>query len=189
MPLPLKISNTINKNMFEFISMWFSQGFYHPLQTPQQLLLIISLALLAAQQEKVQYNLLNFSVGILVGFILNRTLHLEINTELILLGTALIISLVCLIKLSINSILLGVILFIAGLLIGYDSSPIKIPGLGDKIIVQWFSGAGLSMTLSFIIVITIGLPVKQLWNGLILRIFSSWLATSALIVLTLRLAT
>ena len=175
--------------MFDFITMWFTQGFYHPLQTPQQLLLIISLGLLVSQQGKVQQGLFSFMLSILCGFILNRTLSIELNTELMLLGVALSTSLLCLIKLPFNSILLIVIILSCGLLMGYDSNPIRIPGLGDKIMLHWFLGAGLSMILSFIVVMIISLIVKPFWDGLTIRIFSSWLATSALIVLTLKIAT
>ncbi|MCK5727334.1 MAG: hypothetical protein KAH22_10965 [Thiotrichaceae bacterium] len=175
--------------MFELFSTWFSQGFYHPLQTPQQLLLILSLAILVAQQGQTIQASFSFFLAIIVGFIFNHYLNLDINTELILLCLALSTSLLCLIKLSLNSILLGIIVFSCGLLIGYDSSPISIPGLGDKITIQWLSGAGTSMVLSFVLIASFCLLLKPFWQGLILRILSSWLATSALIVLTLQLAT
>jgi len=177
--------------MTGFSSTWFLEGFLHPLETPSHLILLVALGVLLGQQASAHFfrNLLLFSVAVIVGFIINNTFSLRWNNELILLFLALFISLLTTLRLDYRlwwvqatTPLLGIS---CGLILGLDSSPVVIPGLGADTFYNWLLGASIGIYASIIIIAVISLLLRHLFQGIILRVLSSWIATSALFVLTL----
>ena len=60
-----------------------------------------------------------------------------------------------------------------------------IPGLGNEITYNWLAGALISMLLLFSVLNALSYVSRNLVNGVVLRVAGSWIATSALFVLTL----
>ncbi|MCK5918020.1 MAG: HupE/UreJ family protein [Cocleimonas sp.] len=177
--------------MIVFSSTWFLDGFTHPLETPSHLILLVALGVLIGQQSSAYLirNLLLFCASVFVGFIINNYLSLRWNNELILLSIALLVSLLIVLRLDyrqqgvqIMTLLLSIS---SGIMLGIDSSPIVIPGLGANTFYNWLFGAAIGIILAVIIIASISALLRNVLEGIILRVLGSWIATSALFVLTL----
>ncbi len=180
--------------MIPFSSSWFIKGLSHPAMTPSHIMLILAMGLLLGQQAKsgLPGRLATLLISVVIGFILNQYLSDTVknlfNTELILLLLALSIGLLTLLKLTLhNALLIPVILF-AGIMLGLDSTPAMIPGLRSVSINSWLFGAGSGIVALVTIMSLVSLALHNVLKGLILRILASWIATSAIFVLTLMLA-
>lgn len=160
---------------------------WHPLQTPAHLILLLGLAFFLGQQKQLKTVLL-LPIAVFIGFLSNHFALLDWNTELILLVAALICGLLLVLKLRVPIILSLVLLACSGFVLGLDSSPIKIPGLGLNSINSWRLGATITMSLVLFLITTFAYLLNFFWNGIILRIAGSWIATSAIFVLTLIIA-
>ncbi len=179
--------------MIEFSSTWFLDGFLHPLETPSHLILLIGIAVLLGQQGGVNLvrNFLLLSFSIIAGFVVNHYLSPNTNNELILLVLALLVSLLIVLRLEYKLAwvqwLVAVLAVISGLILGLDSSPIIIPGLGANTFYNWLFGAAVSIIAAVITIALISFMIRNILQGVILRVIGSWIATSALFVLTLLL--
>ena len=178
----------ISLSSFSFIQTWFTQGLLHPLQTPSHLLLIISIGFLIGQNGRLVKHLSLLVLSLIAGFILNHNFSLKWDFELIILAYALIISLFVVLKLEQIKSFVFIFVIICGLMLGFDSSPIVIPGLGENSIFNWLAGAAISILGVILLLSIIALFLRHYWNGIILRVIGSWIATSALFTLTLQFA-
>ena len=166
---------------------WFMQGIFHPLQTPSHIILILGLAFFLGQQNKLKILYLT-PLAVITGFGLNHFNLLGWNTELILLILALICGLLLVLRLNLPTMISIALLIASGIILGLDSSPIMIPGLGANSIYSWRLGAAITLVLG---IAALSLPayfLNRYWNGITLRVAGSWIATSAIFVLTLMLA-
>ena len=170
-----------------FTQTWFLQGIWHPLQTPSHLILILGLAFLLGQQKQLKNTLL-LPFTVLAGFLLNHYSLLSWNTELILLILALICGLLLVLRLKLPTVVTVTLLIISGIILGLDSSPIMIPGLGANSIYSWRIGAAITLILGVFLLALPAYFLNHYWNGITLRVAGSWIATSAIFVLTLMLA-
>ncbi len=163
------------------------QGVFHPLQTPSHILLILSLGLLIGQQLGEKRILLSsmmlFGFSVLAGLVLNRTIRLGFDIELILLGLGLFVSLLVIIKLPLPSLLIVFLAVISGIGLGLNSSPIIIPGLGSTSVYNWQIGAACSFIMGILLISLIACFISNYWQGIILRVLASWIATSTIFVL------
>jgi urease accessory protein len=177
--------------MINFSSTWFVEGFLHPLETPSHLILLVALGVLLGQQASAHFirNLLLFCGAVMAGFTLNNYFSLRWNNELILLLLALSVSLLAILRLDCRLLwVLFIIPFVGiscGLMLGLDSSPIVIPGLGADTFYNWLLGAAIGIYSAVMLTAVISLLLRDLFQGIILRVLASWIATSALFVLTL----
>ena len=173
-----------------FAQTWFTQGALHPLQTPSHVILLLSIGLLMGQQPQtgLKSGFVSFIIALLVGYWLNGILSVNWPEILIILSLALIVSLLVILKMNLPRIIILLVTVLGGLLLGFNSTPIIIPGLGDNSIFNWYAGATLSFTGLLIGVILMARLLRPFWDGIILRILGSWIATSAIFVLTLMLA-
>lgn len=176
--------------MFGFSSTWFMEGFLHPLQTPSHLIVLLGLGVLLGQQGKTHLvkNWLAFIVAIMIGFVLNRFFTLTYNYELILLGLTLVIGLLLVIRRDYPVMIMLALTVVTSMTIGLDSSPVMIPGMGTTTVFNWLSGAAISIYLTVSGVLLLSLLFRDLWQGIVLRVLGSWIATSAIIVLTFSFA-
>jgi hydrogenase/urease accessory protein HupE len=163
------------------------QGIWHPLQTPSHLILILGLAFLLGQQKQLKSTLL-LPFAVLAGFLLNHFALLSWNNELILLILALICGLLLVLRLKLPAVITLVLLTVSGVILGLDSSPIMIPGLGANSIYSWRTGAAITLVIGIALLALLAYFLNRFWNGIILRVAGSWIATSAIFVLTLMLA-
>ncbi len=159
----------------------------HPLQTPAHLILILGLGFFLGQQKQLK-NLLLLPFAVLVGFALNHYSLIDLNTELILLALALTCGLLLVLRLNLPAFITIVLLLVCGITLGLDSSPIMIPGLGINSIINWRLGAALTIIIGIAALAFLAYFLNRYWNGIILRVAGSWIATSAIFVLTLLLA-
>jgi urease accessory protein len=178
-------------NMIGFSSTWFLEGFLYPLETPSHLILLIGLGVLFGQQVSTHFirNLLFFCGSVLIGFVINNGLSLRWNNELILLTLSLLVSLLVVVRLNASLLWVKIlVLFFSiscGIMLGIDSSPIVIPGLGANTFYNWLFGAAVGIFISTFIIASISALLRNVFQGIILRVLGSWIATSALFVLTL----
>jgi len=170
-----------------FTHTWFMQGIFHPLQTPSHIILILGLAFLLGQQGYLKTLFLT-PFAITAGFALNHYTLLDWNTELILLSLALICGLLLVLRLKLPAFISFVLLIFCSVILGLDSSPIMIPGLGFNSIYSWRLGAAITLILGITVLSLPAYFLNHYWNGIILRVAGSWIATSAIFVLTLMLA-
>jgi len=181
--------------MFDFSVNWFQDGLFHPLQTPSHLILLLGLGLLLGQQTKTSTHffkyLVLFTLAVVSGFILNQTQNLNWNNELILLAVALNVGLITLLRPHFSpkktSLFLIPVVLIAGLIIGLDTQPIVIPGMRSVSINSWLIGSVSSIIACILLLGLCGFILRRFFEGMILRIAGSWIATSAIFVLTLLL--
>ena len=170
-----------------FTQTWFQQGLLHSLQTPSHLLLILGLAFLLGQQGQLKITLLTIS-SVVAGFLLNHYSLISWNTELILLTLALICGLLLVLRLKLPLLIILNLLIFSGIVLGLDSSPIMIPGLGINSIFSWRIGAAITLILGIVVLTFPAYYLNRYWKGIILRVAGSWIATSSLFVLTLMIA-
>ena len=163
------------------------QGIFHPLQTPSHLILILGLGLFLGQQKQLK-SLLLLPFAVFAGFALNYYSLLDWNTELILLILALICGLLLLLRLNLPAFVSIVLMVFCGIILGLDSSPVMIPGLGANSIISWRLGAAITINIGIAVLALLAYFLSRYWNGIILRVAGSWIATSAIFVLTLMLA-
>lgn len=181
--------------MFDFSSSWFQQGLLHPLQTPSHLILLLGIGLFLGQQVKtlsqlVKYLVL-FIISVGIGFFLNQTQNINWNNELILLVLALSIGLLTLLRphvsLNMTRLLLIPAVILSGFMLGLDTQPIVIPGMRSVNINSWLFGSASGIISLVLLLGLVSFALRRYFEGMILRIASSWIATSAIFVLTLLL--
>ena len=163
------------------------EGFWHPPQTPSQLILVIALAILLGQQAwGISIKNISIFIGsLIIGFSINHFYTPTWNVELLILIIALIIGLLVTLRLKLSPLILLPLLIISGSILGLDSRPIMIPGFGNSIMINWLLGATASMTAIFVLLNLLSYVLRNLINGVVLRVIGSWIATSALFVLVL----
>lgn len=172
-------------HLISFAPTWFMQGLLHPLQTPSHILLILGLGFLLGQQHKILgASLLIFSATVIAGLFGNQLVNIKLNYELILLSLALIVSLLVIAKLSLPKVLIIALVMISGITLGFNSSPILIPGLGSTSIYNWRFGAATSFIGIVMLITFIAYFLSKWWNGIVLRVLGSWIATSTIFVIT-----
>lgn len=77
---------------------------------------------------------------------------------------------------------------VAGVLLGMDSSPAMIPGMKAMKIYAFMTGVAVADTLALLLLALLALGLRTLLDGVVLRVLGSWVAASALMVLTLMFA-
>jgi len=150
-------------------------------------MLLLGLAFLLGQQKQLK-GILLLPFSVLAGLLINHYSLLSWNTELILLVLALICGLLLVLRLSLSKFITIMLLVFCGIIVGLDSSPVMIPGLGTNSIISWQLGATLTINIGIVLLSLFAYLLNQYWNGIILRVAGSWIATSAIFVLTLMLA-
>ncbi|MCK5813341.1 MAG: hypothetical protein KAH03_03745 [Cocleimonas sp.] len=177
--------------MLEFSLTWFLEGFLHPLETPSHLILLVALGVLLGQHASAHFirNILLFCVAVITGFTINNYFPLRWNNELILLFLALFVSLLTILRLNYRLLwvqfMIPLLSIACGFMLGLDSSPIVIPGLGADTFYNWLLGATIGIYSAVILIAVISLLLRDLFQGIILRVLGSWISTSSLFVLTL----
>ena len=169
---------------------FFEKGLLHPLGAPSHILAVVSLAMLLGQQgwRHIRSAVPVFAISVITALILTRFLTVKIDVELTLLPVAMIIGLLLTLKREwplVLSLLLAVV--IAGIA-GYDSKVPFIPGLQVEKIHASLAGSGVSILGLLVIVTTLSWLLRNVLQGIALRVLGAWSATGAALVLTLLLA-
>ncbi len=174
-------------SIFSFIQTWFTQGFLHPVLTPSHIILIIGLALLTGQAGAIIKDSLILAFAVIIGMVANHYVSLPGDFELILLIGALIVGFIVILKLKNSQLLSYLLVAVGGLLLGYDSSPVVIPGLGSNSIYNWLGGAVTSIIGLALLVAIMASLLNKFWEGVLVRVIGSWIVASALLTLTFKL--
>lgn len=166
---------------------FFNEGLLNPLMTPSHLLILLGLGMLLGQQAKLSLPWLAYIAAFIVGLIANRFITMSWPQEQVLLSIALVIGLLTLLKLALPKWSLILLSMVSALLIGADSTPIILPGLALQKIIVWQMGAAVANGVLLVAVSGAAYALRNLLQGIPLRVAASWIATAALLVLTLSL--
>lgn len=166
---------------------FFMKGLYHPMMVPAHLIALFALGLLSGQQgwKTIRLVLPTFIAVLIASLIMTRYHSPSWNAEWILLPLATVTGILIVLKLQMATIVSLVIACLAAVVIGMDSAVPRIPGLQLSKIYEHLAGSGVfSSSLLFIISLT-ALNLRNVLDGVILRILGAWSTAGAVLVVTL----
>lgn len=165
------------------------KGLYHPMMVPAHLIALFALGLLLGQQGwRVCRTILPaFVLTLGAALIMTRYESANWNAELILLPLAAITGILVIFKWNLATVIPLLIAMIAAIVIGMDSSVPRIPGLQSAKIYAHLAGSGVFASALLIIIGSIALLLRNLLDGVILRILGAWSTAGAILVVTLLL--
>ena len=169
------------------MSDFFLQGVMHPLVMPAHLILLIALGLLAGQQSvrAVTAGCITLVLSLAAACMATVQFRLSLEPEVALLLSAVVAGGLVALRLSLPTWPILLLALIAGLLIGLDSSAPRIPGLrGDKVHAL-LAGTVLSASITALVCALFALMVRNLLEGIVLRVLGAWITAGALLVLAL----
>jgi urease accessory protein len=165
----------------------FYGGLLHPLFVPTHAIAILSLGLLIGQQmpHRRWPMALAYAAGLGIGFAaMISAFPPRFSAEALLVATAVVAALVALAR-AVPWLTAGVLALAVGTALALDSSPGGISVReANVIIVGTFCGAVILLW----IILEVGAIFRREWQKLGVRILGSWIATSAVLVLTWQLA-
>lgn len=166
---------------------FFVQGLMHPLLMPEHLMVLIALGLLAGQQGLVSVKttvpLSVIAIFCSVGLTLLLTLRFDFEVWLLLL--ALFMGLLIVVRPGLPVWLLIIVAMAVALLVGLDSAAPRIPGLRGMKVQALLGGTALSAGLVVIASSLLGLAVRNVLEGIPLRVLGAWITAGAMLVLAL----
>ena len=169
---------------------FFMQGLNHPMMIPGHLIVVFALGLLLGQQgwSQTRVVLPTFIVVFCGALLMTRIQSVSLNTEMALLPLAGLMGILLTLKRQLPLILPLTIAVIAAAVIGMDSSVPQIPGLQARKIYAHLSGSAVSISALFMVVTLIALALRNVLQGVVLRILGAWCTAGALLVLALLFA-
>jgi len=169
---------------------FFMKGFYHPMMVPAHIIVLFSLGLLLGQQgwRAIRVVLPAYILVLIASLIMTRYQTAAWNAELVLLTLAAISGLLVVFKLSLGVWVPLLIAIVAAVVIGMDSTVPRIPGLQLAKIYSHLAGSGVFASGLLIIISLLALTLRNLLDGVVLRILGAWSTAGAVLVVTLLLA-
>ncbi len=166
----------------------FLNGVLHPVMAPAQLLLIVALGLWYGQNKPNQHKtaILAFLFATITGLFVTTLSPLSDANDiaLTLLIGATLFGLITLSGLSAPQSLFMLSGLLSGFLLGLDSAQDDLSGKA-KIAFMFGSGVGVYFLLLYAMALSESFSVKS-WQTIAVRILSSWISASALMVLALQ---
>ena len=160
-------------------------GTLHPLLVPAQILLILSLGLWFGQHqpEKKKTTILLFLMSTVIGLLIAGThpIQNENTLSLFILSNTLLLGLLLVTRYRVPQSLFLLLSISSGLLLGLDSTPESLI-MKAKIATLFGSGIGIYFLVLYAMALSESFSVRP-WQILAVRIFSSWLTASTLMVL------
>jgi len=168
---------------------FFMKGFYHPTMVPAHLLSLFALALLMGQQgwRNSRIVLPLFLFVLIASLAMTRYQTASWNAELILLPLAAVTGILVIFKWDLSVIVPSIIAIIAAIVIGMDSSVPRIPGLQIAKIYSHLAGSAVFGISLLLVIGLIALGLRNVLDGVILRILGAWSTAGAVLVVTLLL--
>lgn len=168
---------------------FFWQGLVHPLLMPSHLIVLIALGLLAGQQgwAHVKTVVPLFVLAVFCGVGLTLVLTLRLEFDLWLLVMALVTGALIILRLELPVWLLWVLVIAAAVVIGLDSAAPRVPGLRGVKVQAFLAGTALSASSVVIISSLTGLALRNVLEGIPVRVLGAWITAGALLVLALKL--
>ncbi|MBU0656812.1 MAG: HupE/UreJ family protein [Gammaproteobacteria bacterium] len=172
------------------MSIFFQQGFWHFLQAPAHIIVLLGLGLLLGQQagRALRSGLAVFVLALLAGLLLTQVFTPGWKHDIVLLILAVSMGGLLAVRLELPLWVVGLLAAVAGILIGIDSAPSLIPGMKSMKTYAALAGSALSASLAVLLLALPALPLRKLLDGIILRVLGSWVVASALMVLALMFA-
>ncbi|QLQ31811.1 MAG: HupE/UreJ family protein [Candidatus Thiothrix singaporensis] len=157
---------------------------------PAHVVVLVGLGLLLGQQgaQPVRTGWLAFAAAIVVGLGLAQLYAVRWNISMFLLIVAGVVGCLLALRLRLPVWLYLLLAAVAGVLLGLDSSPAMIPGMKALKMYAFMAGAVVADTLALLLLALLALGLRTLLDGVVLRVLGSWVAASALMVLTLMFA-
>nr|CAA6802721.1 MAG: Unknown protein [uncultured Thiotrichaceae bacterium] len=171
--------------MFDF----FMKGVVHPLVTPEHLIVLVALGLLVGQQgwKHARVTLPVFVVMAFVGVALTLFVILRMEFYMGLLAIALVVGTLVVLRLDLPLLLLLVLTMVGAVVVGLDTDVPRIPGLRGMKVHVLLGGAALSSSLVVLISSVIGLSLRNVLEGIPVRVLGAWITAGAVLVLALKL--
>lgn len=168
---------------------FFLQGLSHPMMVPAQLIATFSLGLLIGQQgwSHLRIVLPVFLLALVVGLIATRYQTISWNSEMILLPLAALTGLLATLKRQLPIVITLLAAIIAAFVIGMDSAVPMIPGLQVRKIYASLAGSGLSIFGMLLLISLIAMLLRNVLQGVVLRVLGAWSTAGAALVLALLL--
>lgn len=169
---------------------FFLNGVNHPFLIPAHLILMVSLALLLAQQgrQPIKWAIPLFVASLGFGLVLTRfAFPLPDVTWLLMLAMG--IALITAIRFELWQSFTLSLAALSAFLIGIDSAPLILPGFSEQKIHLTLAGTGAGASLFFIACIVVGALLQQLWQGIVVRSVASWVIAASLMTLALQFVT
>ena len=166
---------------------FFMKGLYHPMMVPAHLIALFSLGLLLGQQswQTARLVLPVFIVIVAAALVMTRYQTATWNAELVLLPLAAITGILVIFKFKLTVWFPLIIATMAAVVIGMDSVVPRIPGLQSAKIYAHLTGSGVFASALLISISLIALTLRNLLDGIILRILGAWSTAGAILVVTL----
>jgi len=167
------------KGMGEFVN-----GVIHPLMVPEQVLVMVSLGLLFGQHQpiKLVHAALLFLGALIVGLLIAGFFTVNQLTNWLLLG-AVLFGVLTITGIQLPTVVFSVLGIITGILAGLDSNPGDLQG---KARVASLFGSGFGIYFLFLYAMAFSESFsKKGWQQVVVKVISSWLSASALMVLAL----
>jgi urease accessory protein len=170
---------------------FFMKGFYHPMMVPAHLIVLFALGLLSGQQGRktIRFVLPAFIIVLLASLIMTRYQSPPWNAEWVLLPLAGITGILIVFKWDMVIILSLMIACLAAVVIGMDSAVPRIPGLQSAKIYAHLAGSSVFSSLLLLVISLIALTLRNVLDGVILRILGAWSTAGAVLVITLLFVT
>ena len=169
---------------------FFMQGLSHPMMVPAQLIVTFSLGLLIGQQgwRHLRLVLPLFAIALAGALIMTRYQSASWNSEMILLPLAAIAGLLVIFRLQLPIVITLAIAIAAAIVIGMDSAVPMIPGLQVRKIYANLAGSGVSVFGILLLISLIAWALRNVIQGIVLRVLGAWATAGAVLVLALLLA-
>lgn len=169
---------------------FFIQGLSHPLMVPAQLILTFSLGLLIGQQGWKHFRVVLplFAIALAGALVMTRYQTASWNSESILLPLAAITGLLVIFRLQLSVLITLTVALAAAIVIGMDSAVPMIPGLQARKIYANLAGSGVSVFGILLLVSMIAWALRNVIQGIVLRVLGAWATAGAVLVLALLLA-
>lgn len=169
---------------------FFLQGLSHFLQAPAHIIVLFGLGLLLGQQDwrGIRIGLPVFLLTVTGGLLLTQVFGPGAKHDVMLLVIAVVIGGLLAVRLELPAWSTAMLAGAAGVLIGVDSAPSLIPGMKAMNIYAVLVGTAAGTSLAVLLLALFALRMRELLNGIILRVLGSWVVASALMVLALMFA-
>jgi urease accessory protein len=160
-------------------------GLLHPYTEPVHIITLLGLGFLLTQQAKTvpPSGWILFCIAALIGLITSQ-IELTLALSPLLLVIAIVLGLLVAINLSLPARFCLFLSTVSGFVLGLDSAPGSAT-IWTEIVAIISTTTGLGIAL--LIVIGWGDYFKKDWQKIAIRVIGSWIAASALLVLTLNL--
>ena len=166
----------------------FFNGILHPLLVPAQVLAIFSLGLWYGQNQPTEnkMSVIFYLIALIFGLVATRFLSADNDVSIILLLGATIVGLLIISNYKLAKDAYRMVGLLFGFILGLDSAQNGL-NLKATLLTLFGSGVGIYFLLLYAMALSESFS-KKTWQNIAVRVLSSWISASALMVLALNVA-